>query len=69
MPEFGIPHDPAYSGGTSVGWTREADGTFDLLTGTGPGWPAEVQYWVAGTWNRRTGFPDFGGYPGGIWVA
>ena len=23
VPEFGVPHDPAYPGGTSVNWTRE----------------------------------------------
>jgi hypothetical protein len=63
------PPSPTFAGGTRVAWTRNAQGDWELLTGTGPGWSALVQYWVTGTWQRRTSFPDFGGWPGGIWVA
>ncbi len=58
-----------YTGGTRVAWEQNDLGAWELLTGTGPGWAAVLQYWVAGTWQLRTYQVLFGGWFGGIWVA
>jgi hypothetical protein len=57
-----------YAGGTRVAWEQNG-GTWELLTGTGPGWAALTQFWVAGTWQRRTSQVQFGGWIGGVWVG
>jgi len=65
------PQTP-YTGGTRVSWTLNAAGNWELLTGTGPGWSALIQYYSTVDWHRTLNYPDFGGYPGypgGIWVG
>lgn len=57
------------AGGARVGWMRKTDGNWELLTTTGPGWAAAVQFWVTGTWQRRTQQTVLGGGLGGAWVA
>lgn len=56
-------------GGTRVAWSRTTTGDWELLTGTGPGWPAATQLWVAGTWTRRATLAELDGWRGGVWVA
>ncbi|MFO0843988.1 MAG: IPT/TIG domain-containing protein [Gemmataceae bacterium] len=57
------------AGGTRVAWTRSDSGGWELMTGTGPGWPGLVQFWVVGTWQRRAERSEYGGWIGGVWVA
>ena len=58
-----------YIGGTRVSWTLDAPGNWQLLTGTGPGWSALVQYFATTDWHQTLSYPDFSGYPGGFWIA
>ena len=58
-----------YAGGTRVSWTLNAAGNWELLTGTGPGWSALVQYYGTTNWNVTLSYPDFSGYPGGFYIA
>jgi hypothetical protein len=60
---------PGRAGGVRVGWTVGADGAWELLSGSGPGWDAEVQLWLPGPWSRTGGFQEFGGFTGGVWVG
>lgn len=58
-----------YSGGVRVAWSQTSSGDWELVTGTGPGWNSLIQFWVAGTWQKREERVEFGGGLGGIWVA
>lgn len=56
-------------GGSRVAWAQTAAGEWELITGTGPGWPALVQVWAAATWQQRSQSSVFGGWVGGVRVA
>ncbi|MFO0928463.1 MAG: IPT/TIG domain-containing protein [Gemmataceae bacterium] len=56
-------------GGTRVAFARSAGGAWELLTAAGPGWPAATQFWVTGSWTRRTSVTELGGSLAGVWVA
>jgi hypothetical protein len=58
-----------YAGGVRLGWTQLPSGQWELLTGAGPGWPADTSFWTVGTWVRRAKQTEFNGWLNGVWLG
>ncbi len=56
-------------GGVRVAWTQQADASWTLVTGSGPGWPAQTQLYAAASWTLIDHHTEMGGTLNGLWVG